>query len=80
MHLQLGQLSLEELEPYRKASALVEVAQSPPSDMTTEQAQKAWLDYYAMISYLHGRHEIDPDDAGKVSIMPSSGRIILEED
>lgn len=80
MNLQLGQLREEELNPYRKACAMVEVAQSPTADMTVEQAQRAWMDYYEMIQDLHKRHEVDPDDASNVSIMPSSGRIVLEDD
>lgn len=59
---------------------MIEVAQSPTTDMTVEQAQQAWLDYYQMIYDLHERHRIDADDASKVSIMPSSGRILLEDD
>lgn len=80
MQIQLGQLSEQELHPYRKVCAMVEVAQSPTADMTVEQAREAWIDYYVMIRNLHERHAIDSDDASKVSIMPSTGRILLEDE
>lgn len=76
----LGRISTEDLVRYREVCALVEVAKSPPVDMTTGAAKQAWIEYYALVAELHDRYEIAEEDRLDVTISPGSGLIRLEEE
>lgn len=76
----LGKINREDLRKYREVCALVEVAKSPPSDMTTHKATRAWVDYYAMVEHLHNRYDVLEEDRLDVVISTGSGLIRLEED
>lgn len=78
--MMLGQINREDLKRYREACALVEVVKSPPSDMTTQEATRAWVDYYAMVEDLHNRYDVPEEDRLDVVISTGSGLIRLEED
>lgn len=76
----LDTLTPEDKRRWRLACARLEVAQSPPRDMGKDDCIQAWVDYYAMTDELHERYEVAEDERTLISIMPSSGRIIVEEE
>lgn len=76
----LGKINRDDLTKYREVCALVEVAKSPPPDMTTARAKQAWVDYYAMVADLHNRYHVPEDERLDVVISVGNGLIVLEED
>lgn len=77
--MMLGRINKEDLRKYREVCALVEVAKSPPPDMTTYKATQAWVAYYAMVEDLHERYDIPEEERLDVVISAGSGLIRLEE-
>lgn len=77
--LELARLNRSDLLRYREVCALVEVAKSPPRDMTTEQAKRAWIDYYGFIEDIHEKYGIDGDDSLNVTLTLGSGRFVIED-
>lgn len=75
----ISQLTPEDLKRYREVCALVEVAKCPPQDMTTSEAQRAWISYYEIMAELHEACEISDADRLDVVISPGSGNIYLED-
>ena len=56
---------------------MLEIAQLEGPHMDVEERKQAWLDYYKLTGELYERYDLLDFDAGEVTIMPATGRILI---